>query len=77
MWSNGPDFTGKEAPGADGDVLGGLKVPKNITNIGTLNLNVKTEINADPDRVMMAMGEGLDKLRVYAKQGRRIPALGV
>lgn len=54
-----------------------LKVPQHVTNIGTVNMNVKTEINADPARVMTALSEGLDNVRIFGRQAKRLPALGV
>lgn len=57
--------------------LDGLNVPNNNINIGTVNMNVKTEVNADPDRVLTALAEGLDRIRVFGSQARGLPALGV
>ncbi len=57
---------------------GDLKTKKggdSITNIsGPVTLQIKTEVNADPARVMTALGEGLDRIRLAGLQARRIPA---
>lgn len=79
IWAATPPDGKKK--GADGE--GGaidpkdLKVPKSVTNIGTVNIYPKVELNADPDRLIAAMGEAMDKLRVYSRSGARLPALGM
>lgn len=60
------------------DTAGGdLSIKKggdNITNLnGPIALNLKTEMNADPDRVVTAFGEGIDKIRLATLQAKRIP----
>jgi hypothetical protein len=45
------------------------------TYIGTVNMNLKTEQNADPARVMIAFEEGTDKLRRFPTQAKRLPPL--
>lgn len=56
----------------------GLNTSSNVTNInGPITMHVKTEVNADPARVMVALNEGVDRLRVFATQGKRLPVLGV
>lgn len=54
-----------------------LRVPQSVTNIGTVNMNVKTEVNADPARVMTALGEGLDQVRIFGRGAKRTPSFGV
>lgn len=61
-----------------GEGVDKLDVPSNITNInGPITMHVKTEVNADPARVMVALNEGVDRLRVFATQGKRLPVVGV
>jgi hypothetical protein len=65
--ATGPDGTAKLPMG---------KVPKaQDVHIGTVNMVVKTEMNADPTRVIHALKEGLDNLGKYTRQGRRLPTL--
>lgn len=53
-----------------------LNAARNITNIGTVNMAVKTEVNADPARVLVALEEGMDRLKKYKRAGSRLPVLG-
>lgn len=57
---------------------GDLKMKKggdSITNItGPVTMQIRTEVNADPARVMTALGEGLDRIRLAGLQAKRIPA---
>lgn len=79
VWANQGSFTYRDTQaGADANMdPRKMKVPQSVTNIGTVNMNVKTEVNADPARVMTAFSEGLDHIRVFGRGAKRIPALGV
>jgi hypothetical protein len=46
-------------------------VPKNVTNIGTVNVQVKAEVNEDPARVAVAFNEVLGNLERYSRQPKR------
>ncbi len=60
-------FVGPQLPDA------GLPVVKNVTNIGTVEVTVKAEVNADPARVAIAFEEVLDSLQRNPRQSRRDP----
>lgn len=72
------DAKAKE-PGSGGLDANGLKGSNGgNTYISKVEMQVKTEMNADPARVMIALDEGLDKVRRHARQPRRVPlAAGV
>ena len=79
VWSNQGGFTYRDTTtGADAGMdPRKMKVPQSVTNIGTVNMNVKTEVNADPARVMTALSEGLDQVRIFGRGAKRTPAFGV
>lgn len=62
-----------EQTGAPGALPGNVKKGgDNITNVnGPVTLQLKTEINADPARVMVAWEEGADKLQRFRTSARR------
>jgi hypothetical protein len=60
--------------------LGTLELPKSKNpdtniNIGTVHIHPTTEVNADPARVAMAWGEGMNNLRLFPRQARRLPVV--
>ena len=77
MGEKGP-YLSKNGVRRRGGDLDKLDTPSNVTNInGPITMHVKTEVNADPARVMVALNEGVDRLRVFATQGKRLPVVGV
>lgn len=57
-------------PGELPTLPGEIPKPPNI-NIGTVNMNLKTEINPDPARIMVAWEEGADRLSRFKTSARR------
>jgi hypothetical protein len=54
---------------------GGPPVGGRVTNInGPINIKVDTEVNADPARVVIAWGEGMDQIIRNARTSRRLTA---
>lgn len=57
-------------PGELPTLPGEIPKPPNV-NIGTVNMVMKTEINADPARIMVAWEEGADRLSRFKTSARR------
>lgn len=69
-----------EPPKPGEDAPAGADLPKvagTVNNFnGPVTVNVKTEINNDPARVVEAWRKGIDRVRLSSLQSRRLPALG-
>lgn len=62
---------GAAVPGVGG--VGGVSAPGTVNNIGSINVQVKAEVNEDPARVASAFDEVLDGLRRFTTQPKRLP----
>ncbi|MCI0347515.1 MAG: hypothetical protein L0221_19090 [Chloroflexi bacterium] len=76
LWTFSDDDQKKlEEAGTPG---GGTPTKGGDTNFnGPITFHLKTEQNADPARVLTAFDEGVERLRIFKRQAKRLPAYGV
>lgn len=76
VWATGEDAAGKGKDEEGGEIPKlPVKAGGNTIIQGDVNLQVKTEVNADPARVMRAFDEGISHLAIYKRQAARVPRL--
>ena len=74
LWGGETTAGGKPIGPKTGDLPPVTKHGDNVFN-GPVTVNVKTEINSDPARVVDTWHKGMDRIRQAAVQAQRVPAL--